>query len=172
MIYSYRMGLGKTLQCITLLWTLLKQSPIAGKPSIEKAIVACPSSLVKNWANEFDKWLGPGAIHPLAVDGKQTKANLLTSVRQWISATGRRVPQPVMIVSYETLRGTLVEELGRAPVGLLLCDEGHRLKNAGEQQIHTNHACFKETGVTHNLGWLNFIQARQPNLCGSQRDQL
>ena len=131
------MGLGKTLQCITLLWTLLKQSPIAGKPSIEKAIVACPSSLVKNWANEFDKWLGPGAIHPLAVDGKQTKANLLTSVRQWVSATGRRVPQPVMIVSYETLRGTLVEELGRAPVGLLLCDEGHRLKNAGEQQRQT-----------------------------------
>jgi len=132
-IMADEMGLGKTLQCITLLWTLLKQSPIAGKPSIEKAIVACPSSLVKNWANEFDKWLGPGAIHPLAVDGKQTKANLLTSVRQWVSATGRRVPQPVMIVSYETLRGTLVEELGRAPVGLLLCDEGHRLKNADNQ---------------------------------------
>ncbi|POW02218.1 hypothetical protein PSTT_11941, partial [Puccinia striiformis] len=132
-IMADEMGLGKTLQCITLLWTLLKQSPIAGKPSIEKAIVACPSSLVKNWANEFDKWLGPGAINPLAVDGKQTKANLLTSVRQWVSATGRRVPQPVMIVSYETLRGTLVEELGRAPIGLLLCDEGHRLKNADNQ---------------------------------------
>jgi hypothetical protein len=38
---------------------------------------------------------------------------------------------PVMVVSYETLR-TLQEELEGCPVGLLLCDEGHRLKNSGE----------------------------------------
>lgn len=36
-----------------------------------------------------------------------------------------------MVVSYETLR-TLQEELEGCPVGLLLCDEGHRLKNSGE----------------------------------------
>jgi SNF2 family DNA or RNA helicase len=45
--------LGKTLQCIALLWTLLKQSPVAGKPTCEKVIVACPTSLVGNWANEL-----------------------------------------------------------------------------------------------------------------------
>jgi DNA repair and recombination RAD54-like protein len=44
---------GKTLQCIALLWTLLKQSPKSGKGTIEKAIVACPASLVRNWANEL-----------------------------------------------------------------------------------------------------------------------
>jgi hypothetical protein len=37
----------------------------------------------------------------------------------------------VMIVSYETLR-TLQDELAGAPIGLLLADEGHRLKNAGK----------------------------------------
>jgi len=52
-IMADEMGLGKTLQCIALLWTLLKQSPHAGKPTIEKCIIACPSSLVKNWANEL-----------------------------------------------------------------------------------------------------------------------
>jgi DNA repair and recombination protein RAD54 and RAD54-like protein len=31
--------LGKTLQCIALVWTLLKQSPTPGKPTIDKAIV-------------------------------------------------------------------------------------------------------------------------------------
>lgn len=41
------------LQCISLLWTLLKQSPRANKPTITKAIVACPASLVRNWANEL-----------------------------------------------------------------------------------------------------------------------
>lgn len=48
------MGLGKTLQCITLLWTLVRQGP-EGKPTIDKAIIVCPSSLVKNWNNEIGK---------------------------------------------------------------------------------------------------------------------
>lgn len=55
-IMADEMGLGKTLQCIALLWTLLKQSPRAGKPTIEKCIIACPSSLVKNWANELGEY--------------------------------------------------------------------------------------------------------------------
>lgn len=52
-IMADEMGLGKTLQCITLMWTLLKQSTDAGKPTIQKAVIACPSSLVRNWANEL-----------------------------------------------------------------------------------------------------------------------
>lgn len=36
-----------------------------------------------------------------------------------------------MIVSYETLR-TLTVHLAGASIGLLLCDEGHRLKNSGK----------------------------------------
>lgn len=54
-IMADEMGLGKTLQCIALMWTLLKQSPRSGKPTIEKCIIACPSSLVKNWANELGR---------------------------------------------------------------------------------------------------------------------
>lgn len=38
---------------------------------------------------------------------------------------------PVMIVSYETLR-TLSVYLANCSIGLLLCDEGHRLKNSGK----------------------------------------
>lgn len=37
-----------------------------------------------------------------------------------------------MIVSYETLR-TLSQYLVTCSIGLLLCDEGHRLKNSGTQ---------------------------------------
>jgi hypothetical protein len=35
-----------------------------------------------------------------------------------------------MIVSYETLR-TMTAHLAQCSIGLLLCDEGHRLKNSG-----------------------------------------
>jgi DNA repair and recombination RAD54-like protein len=52
-IMADEMGLGKTLQCITLVWTLLQQSEEIGKSTCQKAIITCPSSLVKNWANEF-----------------------------------------------------------------------------------------------------------------------
>ncbi|KAG5342819.1 hypothetical protein C0989_008769 [Termitomyces sp. Mn162] len=97
-IMADEMGLGKTLQCIALLWTLLKQSPRAGKPTIEKCIIACPSSLVKNWANEFEgpsvKWLGKDALNPLAVDGKGGKSELLEKVARWVAASGRNVTQP------------------------------------------------------------------------------
>lgn len=56
-----------------------------------------------------------------------------------VSVQVSEAQHPVMIVSYETLR-TLQDELANCPIGLLLADEGHRLKNAGEpsprQVIH------------------------------------
>ena len=68
-IMADEMGLGKTLQCITLMWTLLKQSPRgAGKGTIEKCIIACPASLVKNWANELSEFIrGPEPLLLLPV---------------------------------------------------------------------------------------------------------
>jgi hypothetical protein len=53
------------LQCITLMWTLLKQSPEAGKTTVQKCVIACPSTLVRNWANELGKstlHLPPGMV--------------------------------------------------------------------------------------------------------------
>lgn len=127
-IMADEMGLGKTLQCITLMWTLLKQSPEAGKSTVQKAIVVCPASLVKNWANELTKWLGANAITPFAIDGRASKEELTRQLRQWAISSGRSVTRPVIIVSYETLRLN-VEELKHTKIGLLFCDEGHRLKN-------------------------------------------
>ncbi|CEP63968.1 DNA-dependent ATPase RAD54 LALA0_S09e06590g [Lachancea lanzarotensis] len=130
-IMADEMGLGKTLQCIALLWTLLRQGP-QGKRTIEKCIIVCPSSLVNNWANELVKWLGKGTCPALPMDGKKSSLNngtVADAIRLWASAQGRNVVKPVLIISYETLRRN-VTYLQNANVGLLLADEGHRLKNA------------------------------------------
>ncbi|KAJ1548209.1 DNA-dependent ATPase protein rad54 [Nowakowskiella sp. JEL0078] len=131
-VMADEMGLGKTLQCITLLWTLLKQSPEPGKPTIEKAIIACPSSLVRNWANELKKWLGPDRVRPLACDGKSSKEAMTKDLQQFGTSKGRTVINPVLIISYESLRA-YAGCLQNSEIGLLLCDEGHRLKNSESQ---------------------------------------
>ncbi|KAF9265480.1 hypothetical protein L218DRAFT_957061 [Marasmius fiardii PR-910] len=176
-IMADEMGLGKTLQCIALLWTLIKQSPHPGKSSIEKCIIACPSSLVKNWANELVKWLGKDAINALAVDGKGGKAELIARVTQWVAAQGRNVTQPVMIVSYETLR-TLSEYLASCTIGLLLCDEGHRLKNSESLTFQAlnglnvrRRVILTGTPIQNDLSeYFSLLNFANPNFLGSKND--
>ncbi|CAH8654747.1 unnamed protein product [Schistosoma guineensis] len=128
-IMADEMGLGKTLQCITLIWTLLRQGP-EGKPIIDKAVVVTPSSLLRNWYNEFQKWLH-GKIHPLAIDSG-SKEDIDSKLAGFLSQTGRRIPSPILIISYETFR-LHASVLHKGSVGLVLCDEGHRLKNSENQ---------------------------------------
>jgi DNA repair and recombination RAD54-like protein len=176
-IMADEMGLGKTLQCIALMWTLLKQSPEAGKSTIQKCVIACPSSLVRNWANELVKWLGKDAVTPFAVDGKATKEELTSQLRQWAIASGRAVVRPVLIVSYETLRLN-VDELKNTPIGLLLCDEGHRLKN-GESQTFTalnglnvdRRVILSGTPIQNDLSeYFSLLNFANPSLLGTRLD--
>lgn len=174
-IMADEMGLGKTLQCITLMWTLLKQSPEAGKSTIQKAIVACPSSLVRNWANELTKWLGAGAINPFAIDGKATKEELIRQLRQWAISSGRAVTRPVIIVSYETLR-LYVDELKHCKIGLMLCDEGHRLKNGDSQTFTalnslnvTRRVILSGTPIQNDLSeYFSLISFANPEILGTR----
>ncbi|XP_063483701.1 DNA repair and recombination protein RAD54-like isoform X7 [Symphalangus syndactylus] len=100
------------------------------KPEIDKAVVVSPSSLVKNWYNEVGKWLG-GRIQPLAIDGG-SKDEIDQKLEGFMNQRGARVPSPILIISYETFR-LHVGVLQKGSVGLVICDEGHRLKNSENQ---------------------------------------
>ncbi|KAI5742570.1 hypothetical protein M8J77_008720 [Diaphorina citri] len=121
-ILADEMGLGKTLQCIALIWTLLRQGPY-GMPVIRKVLIVTPSSLTSNWNDEFKKWLGLTRMCPYHVNQKNKAEDYVYS----------RV-SPVLIISYEMLiraYQTIVD----TEFDLLICDEGHRLKN-GKSKLY------------------------------------
>ncbi|KAH7915224.1 P-loop containing nucleoside triphosphate hydrolase protein [Hygrophoropsis aurantiaca] len=124
-ILADEMGLGKTLQTIALVWTLLKQNPYSGAgPVIGKALIVCPVSLVGNWRAEFHKWLGRDRVGVFTGDKDKTH------IRQFQHS---KIHQ-VLIIGYEKLR-TVIDDLAycHPPIGLIICDEGHRLKSASNK---------------------------------------
>ncbi|PAA57391.1 hypothetical protein BOX15_Mlig013427g1, partial [Macrostomum lignano] len=124
-ILADAMGLGKTLQSISLVWTLLHSSPYsATKPLVRRALIVTPGSLVANWRLEFYKWL------PWA------RSLLDSRMLYCVGHEGARPEdyrgQAVLLISYEMLL-RWAARLSEHSFDLLICDEGHRLKNAATQ---------------------------------------
>eukprot|EP00891_Asterochloris_glomerata_P002075 jgi/Astpho2/2075/e_gw1.00038.344.1_t len=160
-ILADHMGLGKTLQVIALVWTLMRQGP-AARPVAKRSIVVCPSSLTNNWAAEVRKWLGPERCQVMVV---QSGAEAKNQASQWHCEA---------VISYETVR-KFAEALS-GTCELLVCDEGHRLKAAQGSKTITallalqcpRRVLLTGTPIQNNLSefhaMLNFVV---PNLLGS-----
>lgn len=92
-----------------------------------------------------DRWqIWQGATHrgcPTLGHSQRTECHTTRSVSLSALELGISHNLAVMIVSYETLRNLTVE-LANCEVGLLICDEGHRLKN-GESLTFTTLTSLK-----------------------------
>ena len=159
------MGLGKTLQTVGLVWTLLKQSPVAGATLARKVLIVAPSSLLRNWEAEFRKWLGSERLTIHVADTGEKVAQF----RSYNTA-------PVLILSYEMLVRAEAE-VKRIGWDFIVCDEAHRMKNAAikTSAALAGLACKRRllltgTPIQNDLGeFYNLLELACPGLLGTRQ---
>ncbi|XP_051716757.1 transcriptional regulator ATRX isoform X2 [Ctenopharyngodon idella] len=136
-ILAHCMGLGKTLQVVTFLHTVL----LCEKLNFSTALVVCPLNTVLNWLNEFEKWQeGLKDEESLEVTELATvkrPQERAYALQRWQEDGG------VMIIGYEMYRNltqgrnikskklkeTFQKTLVDPGPDFVICDEGHILKN-------------------------------------------
>ncbi|XP_058631668.1 transcriptional regulator ATRX-like isoform X2 [Onychostoma macrolepis] len=136
-ILAHCMGLGKTLQVIVFLHTVLlcKELPL------KRALVVCPLNTVLNWRSEFDQWqrgLRPNILWVAELATVKSVGVRVELLNDWFMNGG------VMIMGYEVFRVlthtdsakySKHKEAFRSMLldpgpDLVVCDEGHVLRNA------------------------------------------
>ena len=131
---------------------------------LQHFVVVCPSSLVSNWAKEFDKWIGKASQPKRVVirrggeEGQQQIRAYFGTMKQ---LTLQSKPGQVLLISYDLFRmnSQLFQGLPSS-AGLLVVDEGHRLKNkngsltltALESLPSDARLCLTATPIQNNLG--------------------
>jgi len=162
----FEVGLGKTLMTIATIMGMQR------KDRSKHFVVVCPSSLVGNWAKEFDKWIGK-ASQPRRVVLQKGDADSISRLKSTYSSTAKMGGQ-VLILSYELFRRVTSNFHDGIKIGLLVVDEGHRLKNqegltvAALESLNCEaRLCITATPVQNNLReFYNLASFVKPGLLG------
>ena len=134
-ILAHCMGLGKTLQTVTLTHTVLDNKRVG----VNRVMVICPVNTVKNWQDEYEKWLtGDLELDVYEMSREKDNWGRADRINQWFREGG------VLIIGYEMFRNLVNEKnkkfkkkqteifnrclLDPGP-DVVVCDEGHLLKN-------------------------------------------
>ncbi|WP_256013413.1 DEAD/DEAH box helicase [Desertivirga xinjiangensis] len=107
------MGLGKTLQTICFLANRVETKP--GK----KHLVICPSSLIYNWQQEFQKFAPTLKVY--IYHGAGRRANFID-----------QNDVNIVITTYGTIRSD-IDRLAQLRFGVVVLDESHNIKNPQAQ---------------------------------------
>jgi len=131
------MGLGKTLQNITLIHTIMTNFP----DHVKHVLVLAPVNTLKNWEEEFYKWLVDDLeddINVHEISGEKDNWGRTDRLRYWRKNGG------AMIMGYDMFRNLTNEKAKKFKKkqkevfheclvdpgpDLVICDEGHILKN-------------------------------------------
>lgn len=186
-ILAHCMGLGKTLQVITFVHTLLVNKKTCRQ--IQRVMVCCPVNTVYNWVNEFTSWL-KGKMLPFDVVELASAKDLwgrAYRLDDWWREGG------VCIMGYDMFRnlsnckskrykGKMKEIFKKTLINpgpdIMVCDEGHILKNENTalskaiNQIKTSRRIvLTGTPLQNNLKEYHcMIQFVKPNLLGTKKE--
>ncbi|XP_072942561.1 uncharacterized protein [Epargyreus clarus] len=146
-ILAHCMGLGKTLQVLALLHTVLTHPRVG----MQRVLVCCPLSTVLNWVDEIHKWIGPVTnkikqhklrrkLQVFELSKLKKTYERAYQLEDWYNGGG------IFIIGYELFRSlttldpvlddirpTIVNKIRHALLDpgpdVVICDEGHLLKN-------------------------------------------
>lgn len=183
-ILSHCMGLGKTLQIITLLYTVMKNDI-----GVNTVLITCPLNVVNNWIYEFEFWLQKCEQDLDVYSIHNCKKNMkYYQIKQWYEGGG------VLVLSYDMMRNfttsnrrgnssrlypkNLSEFLVDPGPDLVVCDEGHLLKNEDTAlsrcmgKIRTSRRIILTgTPLQNNLlEYHSMIQFIKPNILGTRKE--
>ncbi|WAQ98083.1 ATRX-like protein [Mya arenaria] len=185
-ILAHCMGLGKTLSVITFVHTLLRHVKLT---KMTKCLVVCPLNTCLNWVNEFEIWLSDVDYEIDVYEMSKVKQNFERAqmLKEWHESEAG-----VMILGYDMYRNLVqgshcknkkqkkifYETLADPGPDLVVCDEGHILKNdqttlskAMNKIKSQRRVVLTGTPLQNNLGeyhcMVNFVK---PNLLGTRKE--
>ncbi|KRT83926.1 helicase [Oryctes borbonicus] len=185
-ILAHCMGLGKTLQVIALTHTLITKE----ETGIRKVLIVCPLSTVLNWTAEFKKWLpGEDEVEVFELVSFKLNSERMYQVEEWNRLGGalvlgydmfRNLTNPTNKRLNKKMRNTFNSSLVDPGPDLVICDEGHLLKNEktstsiAMNRVRTlRRIVLTGTPLQNNLKeYFCMVQFVKPNLLGTYKEYL